>query len=126
MSIQSMLEELAARTPAPVVAETETKPTYHCRNCDDWAVVENQNDICELCKMENERGYQAQMLAGRCANGAELDHGTRTHAVMITERFGFAVCGAKPGRRSVGWVSPYKSREITCPRCLKKIQAVTK
>jgi hypothetical protein len=58
------------------------------------------------------------MLTGRCMNGAERDHGTRAHAVPIGERK--ALCGAKPGRRSVGW-SSYRESTVTCPRCLKKL-----
>jgi transposase len=30
-----------------------------------------------------------------------------------------ALCGVKPGRRSVGWSTA--GRNVTCPRCLKRM-----
>jgi hypothetical protein len=57
-------------------------------------------------------------LAGRCANGAERDGGSKYHAVA-----GYvALCGAKPGRRSAGW-SLYPGDMVTCPRCRRKLEA---
>ena len=66
---------------------------------------------------------QALYLAGRCANGAEQDGGTRWHAVPAESWK--ALCGAEPGRRSAGW-GPWDRREaegqeVTCPRCLKRM-----
>lgn len=75
---------------------------------------------CARCEENNQRGYAVMMLAGRCANGSELDHGTRWHAVKPGEYR--AVCGAKPGRRSAGWSSYTTLGQIaTCPRCIKKL-----
>ena len=68
-------------------------------------------------------------LAGRCADGRELGQGSRIHAVTglfredYRELHGIALCGAKPGKRSVGWTALQNTAHITCPRCLKKAQA---
>jgi len=61
-------------------------------------------------------------LAGRCANGAERDGGTRWHAVPDNDYK--ALCGAKPGRQSAGW-APFHRKEkqaITCPACIRKLK----
>jgi len=57
-------------------------------------------------------------LAGRCRNGAERDSGRIYHAVPGSHWK--AVCGATYGRTSVGW-SPHVGREVTCPKCLKRM-----
>lgn len=72
---------------------------------------------CENCGWNDAQQIRIAMLAGRCANGAERDHGTKWHAVPSLSNQ--AVCGAEPGRRSVGWGSWHASRAVTCPRCLK-------
>ena len=65
----------------------------------------------------------AATLAGRCADGRELGQGSRVHAVNGTlrtdynELHGTALCGAKPGRRSVGWTVAPPATEVNCPRC---------
>lgn len=64
----------------------------------------------------------AIQLAGRCRNGAERDHGRLYHA--LPEDGYVALCGAKPGRRSVGW-SSHTGTEVTCPRCLKRLADTT-
>ena len=53
-------------------------------------------------------------LAGQCASGAERDGGARIHAVVA----GRGVCGAMPGRRSVGWIEVDGAEQPTCPRCI--------
>ena len=64
-------------------------------------------------------------LAGRCANGSELDSGTLFHAVPDNSRI--ALCGAKPGRRSAGWRGDDKANDeqgaVSCKRCLAKLNA---
>ena len=76
---------------------------------------------CSICAEDEHRGYQVRILAGRCANGAELGSGTQWHAVKPGEHK--AICGATPGRRSVGWSSWRKiGQEVTCPKCRKKLQ----
>lgn len=70
--------------------------------------------------IEAELDYKARVKAGRLANGAELDHGTISHAVNSHG----ALCGTKPGKRSVGWVAPYPDEDyppITCQKCLANI-----
>lgn len=66
---------------------------------------------------------------GRCANGYERDQGKIVHAVMATEsemNWGAywlaAMCGTKPGTRSVGWCDR-KDLVVTCPKCLKKLKS---
>lgn len=59
---------------------------------------------------------------GRCANGAERDTGSIYHAVE--NHAWSALCKAKPGRMSAGWSSEQGER-VTCPRCIKKLKALT-
>lgn len=116
MSIMDMLQELADRTPEPEpMYWVEARPM--CSECRDFEVTE-LGDVCQHCQAEKEQGYQVMTLAGRCANGFEMDHGKKNHAVTIGEYK--ARCGARPGRRSVGW-SREVNKTVTCPRCIKKI-----
>ena len=70
-------------------------------------------------------------LLGRLANGAERDRGLLVHLVPDPggpdhtrgNRSKQALCGAKPGRRSVGWSHWNTNLDpgpATCPRCLKR------
>lgn len=63
--------------------------------------------------------YFAARMLGRCANGSERDGGTLYHAIREDRLSEAAVCGAKPGRRSVGWSDQYQKPidAVTCPRC---------
>lgn len=85
--------------------------------------------------------YRMGRLLGRLANGFESDKGTLTHAVVIRSvkprpcpwndwgrdaskmaecvKADIGLCGARPGRRSVGWA--FDVSEVTCPRCLKRL-----
>lgn len=70
--------------------------------------------------------FVAAKLAGRCASGLELGQGSLIHALKDPagyplEIFGKSLCNARPGRRSVGW-TPVPGRQITCKRCLKKME----
>ena len=70
------------------------------------------------------KSYDILQLAGRCANGSELDSGVLWHAVMNRYR---AVCGQTYGRRSAGWSSwEPENRQVTCPRCIKTIARLSK
>lgn len=68
----------------------------------------------------------AAKLAGRCADGRERGQGVRVHAVSGTfrddyqELHGAALCGQKPGRRSVGWTVMPAGTEVNCPRCCSR------
>ena len=71
----------------------------------------------------------AAKLAGRCTNGLERGQGTKLHALPaaqvrrhggFVEATGKALCGAQPGRRSVGWTAN-ESQPVTCPRCLRAV-----
>lgn len=67
--------------------------------------------------------FEPKILAGRCRNGAERDSGKLWHAVPKGEVYGVALCGAKPGRTSVGWSSWCPDDvQITCNKCLRKIK----
>jgi hypothetical protein len=63
------------------------------------------------------------MKAGPLRNGAERGHGSVWHAVPASERMiefsGAALCGTAPSIQWSSW-QPEK-REVTCPRCLKKL-----
>lgn len=115
MNIQEMIEKLVEKYPEPEpMYWVEARP--RCDQCRDFEVME-AGQICSHCKKEQNQGYMVMSLAGRCANGAERDHGTRHHAVGLNSYKAF--CGTLPGRRSVGW-----SRELTevsCPRCIAKL-----
>lgn len=72
----------------------------------------------ECAKAIENQSYEILQLAGRCADGAELGHGTLWHAVVGST----AVCGQTYGRRSAGWSSwTPDNRRVTCPKCAKKI-----
>ena len=102
--------------PAALIYWVERRP--RCKKCRDFEVM-MPDDICEHCQKEQAQGYQVMSLAGRCANGFEMDYGTRYHAVRTNEYK--SVCGAQPGRRSVGWMREIE--DVTCPRCAKKLTA---
>jgi hypothetical protein len=82
-------------------------------------------------------------LLGRLANGAESDRGLLIHATIMKPAkrppcqfndFGRktienddymarkALCGASPGRRSVGWEFGEKELLVSCERCIKKMK----
>lgn len=68
--------------------------------------------------------FAAKRMTGRCATGAERDGGSRYHAVeAVTNPWAPALCGATPGQRGNGW-SVYLGDVVTCPRCIKKIDAL--
>lgn len=98
---------------------------FWCAVCRD-ARVQAQGDTCPQCQADKLRGYSVRSLGGRCANGAEADHGTRFHALPVAgseygDRTDAAVCGARPGRRSIGWTRWGSDQAVTCPKCIKKV-----
>lgn len=62
--------------------------------------------------------YRIRQLLGRCSDGAERGRGIKTHAVVGGAWD--ALCGVSPGRMSAGW-SYEDVKELTCPRCLKRV-----
>lgn len=70
--------------------------------------------------------YVAARMLGRCSNGNEADGGTLLHAIRQDRMTSAALCGAAPGRRSVGWgdhpdvVKPVAA--VTCARCRVALQ----
>jgi hypothetical protein len=90
--------------------------------------------------------YKKGMLLGRLSNGFQSDHGVRVHAVTCRKtkrppcpyndygkkeipdddyKTDMGLCGAKPGRRSVGWAWE-KDMEVNCPKCLKRLEKENK
>jgi hypothetical protein len=124
MTIQSMLETIAARYPAPAELEPLqwVEPRPRCHNCRGYEVMD-YGELCEHCTLDNQRGYSVMYKMGRLANGAALDGGTIYHAVKNTGDYGIgsAVCGTKTGRRSAGWMRQV-NQPVTCKACLKKVQ----
>ncbi len=118
MTFLEMLEAASAQYP-PQADVTPVEPPPTCARC-RWSETLNDKGHCPDCQAAIDRGYDIVMLAGRCANGSELGKGVLFHAQRIGEYE--AVCGAKPGRLSVGW-STWKpsTREVTCQKCLKKL-----
>jgi hypothetical protein len=122
--LTDILRGIAARYPNPPRAEYhEPDPVYYCDICRDHQ-VERPDAICPQCATDQARGYCVRSLAGRCANGSELDHGTRFHALPMTGKTWRALCGTEPGRRSVGWTTWGADRAVTCPRCINKLEAM--
>ena len=66
-------------------------------------------------------------LTGRCRTGSERG-GFKTHAVLAVNGFlgsadfSTALCGAKPGRLSNGWVEVDGPEATTCRRCQRKAE----
>jgi hypothetical protein len=73
----------------------------------------------------------AAKLAGRCSDGWERGQGTKVHALENPLQpnqwtiYGDALCKATPGRKSVGW-TPMGDSNVTCPKCLRAIEAKEK
>lgn len=74
--------------------------------------------------------YVPRMMLGRLTDGAQADHGSRVHACLegtcAAYCHGKALCGAAPGRRSVGWSAPETGRAVDCPRCVAKLKKIEK
>lgn len=117
-----ILEAAAASCPETEIKEIPA-PAPTCKMC-RWAEDVNENGLCADCQQAVDRGYQISQLAGRCANGAERDHGVRYHARMLNglSASWTAVCGYSPGRRSAGWSTWHPAgREVTCPKCARRL-----
>jgi len=109
-----------------VLVEEDAPGPQFCEMCRNYRDVD-AHGLCADCARSVARGYEISVLAGRCANGAERDAGTLFHARWIEdgEVSLRAVCGAEPGRRSVGWSSwSPPERQVTCERCLRKLGQV--
>jgi hypothetical protein len=74
-------------------------------------------------------------LLGRLSSGLESDTGKLIHSLKVIQvksprlpdimiNVTISLCGQKPGRKSVGWEKT--ELDITCPRCLKKINMEVK
>ena len=58
-------------------------------------------------------------LSGRCRSGSDLSG--NIHAVDW-EKYK-ALCGKQPGRKSAGW-GEWDKEAPTCPKCIKKMEAL--
>lgn len=88
--------------------------------------------------------YRKAIMLGRLSSGLEADRGKKIHAVVKKKRkrppcpfndwgrkeipnddyeIEVGLCGASPGRRSIGWQTVEAEQEVTCPKCLKKLDA---
>ncbi len=125
MSFEQFIQNIIDEHPEHQNAESPKpqKITPTCKEC-GWSENINENDLCVDCQKANDRGYQINQLAGRCANGSELDHGVLFH-VRLKVDSGYdwqALCGYQPGRRSAGWSSWKPSdRKVTCKKCLRRL-----
>lgn len=114
ISFEKMFQNIAESVNAPVVTDAKTigEPEVCYEHLRDKP--------CAICAEDSERGYEVRILAGRCANGSELGSGTKWHAVLPGKHS--ALCGAMPGRRSVGWSTWRKTGQgVTCPKCQQKL-----
>ena len=51
--------------------------------------------------------------------------GNLTHALKIPRNDAVALCGAKPSKKSNGWIGD-SSKTVTCPKCLEKLDSINK
>ncbi len=51
--------------------------------------------------------------------------GNLTHALKIPRNDAVALCGAKPSKKSNGWIGD-SSKKVTCSECLNKINSIGK
>lgn len=86
-----------------------------------FAGVIGLSTISQVLNKEILLDYRPCAKLGRLANGGQLDHGQIVHAV---NKFG-ALCGTKPGRKSIGWSEPDYDH-VTCPACLERIVEIEK
>jgi hypothetical protein len=115
-TFEEIINRVIERNPQPAPAGVDDKPAEFLCQCYS-AKVTAQGDLCPRCTKEKTQGYEMMALTGRCRSGGDWG-GTLYHAVRFGEYA--AVCGAKPGRRSVGW-SGYRGDDVTCPKCVKKL-----
>jgi hypothetical protein len=108
--------------PLPRRNRPKRRTAHSCRYC--YTLIPEDATFCEDCRQELNQGFAVRSLAGRCANGAERDHGRLHHALPFT-RDGIshkALCGATPGPRSAGWSTWGQGEKVTCERCLRKMK----
>ena len=51
--------------------------------------------------------------------------GNLTHALKIPRNDAVALCGAKPSKKSNGWIGD-SNKKVTCSKCLDKLNAIGK
>ena len=121
-SLGQIIEKIVEETGSPDSSPPVPSPNPVVVSCRDCFATEGLNDagLCPRCQAEHDRGYRVQSLGGRCRNGAERDHGRLFHAVPIGSYQ--ALCGAEPGRTSVGWSDWGRDRDVTCSRCKSRLK----
>jgi hypothetical protein len=68
---------------------------------------------------------KSMIKTGRCTDGFERGAGRVRHALPDDTpecSHAKALCGTKPGRRSVGWSN--NLYYVNCKRCLQKLEAL--
>lgn len=132
MSLQSMIDRIAAEMPEPTPAETtrfriNKELGRHRHLARHHAAKAERLEGIEV--LPDGTAYLPAYLQGRNANGHGLDAGHLYHALRVTEveEFGFlgetALCGASPGRHSGGWTER-PQETVTCKRCLRRMSSV--
>jgi hypothetical protein len=124
MAVSGFLAQIIEAAEEIEEIEIPMKERSYCNLCKK---VIDKDGYCSDCQKTFDRGYQISRLAGRCVNGASRDRGFRWHARLIDRNLPEhkAMCGMQPGKRSVGWADYCdlpEDRQITCPRCLKKLE----
>ncbi|WP_339064790.1 hypothetical protein [Teredinibacter turnerae] len=105
---------------------SDWQPTPPANNAILIAVLDTEDGPYAWFATPEPQKFISATKTGRCANGSQLDHGTVRHALPAESYFwgckSVALCGTKPGRRSVGFVSDKGKTTITCARCAAKLK----
>jgi hypothetical protein len=115
----------------PDPPQTETPPRKYrpneicrCERCHTF-FRDADKRLCVFCQREKDEGYKLRRKLGRLANGAEADSGQLLH-ILPTEEYERPLCGAKPGKRSIGWALAYdREKQKICARCAERYKRLT-
>lgn len=89
---------------------------------DDLITPPTQHGQLELVGSDGKMRIMA--LYGQARSERE---GGGPHYHAVSDGAWHALCGREPGRRSAGWIDhpDFLGKEVTCPKCLKKMMADT-
>lgn len=129
MNLSEMLNKIAADyEPTEPATPRIIPPTcIWCGQYESKYTVLDDKGLCADCKNTINRGYEISYKQGRCLNGAHRDAGPLNHARWLVngEVDWKAVCGTEPGRLSGGWSEWDIDRQVTCKKCLKRLEAIS-